>query len=297
LLIFLPNLTWQVRHDFISLQHLNSIHAHDVRIGRAENFLLDQLLLGANPFTFPLWLGGLYFTFFTHPGRRYRALGWMYVAPLFLFLAAQGRGYYLAPAYPMLLAAGAVAGERWLASRKHQVAALLKKGTAVALICGAIFIIALASPVGAVNSAWWSLASTANSDLKEEIGWPELAETVRQIWNTFPEEEKLQVGIFTHNYGEAGAINMYGPALGLPRALSGVNSYWLRGYGTPPQTLIVIGYEQAAIEPYFETCELAGQITNRYNVKNEESKVPDIFICRNLLQPWEEFWEDMHHFG
>jgi hypothetical protein len=198
----------------------------------------------------------------------------------------------------MLLATGAVAGEGWLASRKPWVAALLKHGTAVALACGAVFIIALASPVGPVNSAWWNLASTANTDLKEEVGWPELAETVAQVWNRVPEEEKPRAGIFTNNYGEAGAINMYGPALGLPRALSGVNSYWLRGYGSPPpQTLIVIGYERAAIEPYFETCEPAGQITNRYNVKNEESKVPDIFVCRNLRQPWEDFWQSIHHFG
>lgn len=298
LLIFLPNLLWQIRNDFISLQHLSSIHAYDVRIGRAENFLLDQFLLGANLFTFPLWLGGLYFAFFTRSGRPYRALGWMYVVPLFLFLLAQGRGYYLAPAYPMLLAAGAVAGERWLASRKPWVAALLRHGTAVALACGAVFILALASPVGPVNSAWWTFASTANTDLKEEIGWPELAETVGQIWNRFPEEEKPQAGIFTNNYGEAGAINMYGPALGLPRALSGVNSYWLRGYNNPPpQTLVVIGYERAEIEPYFEICEPAGQITNRYNVKNEESKVPDILVCRHMRQPWEEFWQDIHHFG
>jgi hypothetical protein len=91
---------------------------------------------------------------------------------------------------------------------------------------------------------------------------------------------------------------MYGPALGLPRALSGVNSYWLRGYGDPPpQTLIVIGYERRAIEPYFEACSLAGKITNRYQIENEESKIPDIFICRGLREPWEVFWQHIQHFG
>lgn len=297
-LIFLPNLIWQIQHDFISLQHLSSIHAHDVRIGRADHFLLDQFLLGANPFTFPLWMAGLYFYFFTHSGRPYRLLGWMYLIPLLLFLFAQGRGYYLAPAYPMLMAAGAVGGERWLASRRPWVLTVLKITTGFAIACGTVFIIALALPAAPVHSAWWNFASEANSDLKEEIGWPELAVTVQQIWNTFPETQRSQVGIFTNNYGEAGAINMYGPALGLPTALSGVNSYWLRGYGNPPpQTLIVIGYKRADIEPYFGSCEVAGQITNRYNIKNEESKVPDIFICRTLREPWDNFWEHIHHFG
>jgi len=297
-LVFLPNLIWQIQHNFISLQQLSSIHAHDVQIGRADHFLLDQLLIGSNPFTFPLWLTGLYFYFFTRTGRPYRALGWMYLIPLLLFLLAQGRGYYLAPAYPMLLAAGAVSGERWLAGRKPFVSAMLKGVTYTALALGAAFIIALALPAAPVNSAWWEFASGANSDLKEEIGWPELAHTVAAIHDALPVEEKAQVGIFTNNYGEAGAINMYGPALGLPTALSGVNSYWLRGFGhPPPQTLIVIGYKRAAIEPYFETCELAGHITNRYNVQNEESKVADIFVCRRLRKTWEEFWQEIHHFG
>lgn len=222
----------------------------------------------------------------------------MYLIPLLLFLVAQGRGYYLAPAYPMLLAAGTVGCERWLTMRRSWVSAMFKGATYSALILGAAFIIALVLPIAPINSAWWEFASTANSDLKEELGWPELAETVAQIRDALPAEDQLQVGIFTNNYGEAGALNMYGPALDLPTALSGVNSYWLRGYGNPPpQTLIVVGYLRAEIAQYFETCELAGQITNRYNIQNEESKVPDIFICRRLLESWPDFWEQIHHFG
>jgi len=298
LLIFLPNLIWQIQHDFVALQHLSALHAHDVEIGRADNFLLDQFLLGANPLTFIFWLAGLYFTFFARSGCPYRVLGWMYLVPLLLFAIAQGRGYYTAPAYPMLLAAGLVAIEGWLSSRRLWVSRLINGVQYSALTLGAAFIIALALPVAPVNSAWWDFASAANPDWKEEIGWPELAETVAQIRAALPEEEKTQVGIFTNNYGEAGAINLYGPDLGLPPALSAVNSYWLRGYGDhPPQTLIVIGYQREDIAPYFETCDLAGRITNRYNIQNEESSVPEIFVCRRLRESWPEFWEDMHHFG
>ena len=277
---------------------MSSIHAHDVAIGRANNFLLDQFLLNASPFTFPLWLGGIYFYFFTEFGRRYRTLGWMYVIPLLLFILAQGRGYYLAPAYPMLIAAGAVGAEKWLAHRRSWLAASLKGVVWTALVCGAVFIAALVLPVAPVGSAWWNFASTANSDLKEEIGWPELAATVAQIQDGLPEGEQPSVGILTYNYGEAGALNMYGPALGLPEALSGVNSYGLRGYPTlPPQTLIVVGYERQYIEPYFGACELAGKITNPYNIENEEFKGAR-YLClpepaRNLggfLETDPAFW-------
>jgi hypothetical protein len=75
-----------------------------------------------------------------------------------------------------------------------------------------------------------------------------------------------------------------------------VNSYWLRGYGDSPQTLIVICFSRD-LEQHFETCELAGQITNRYHIKNEESKVPDIFVCRGLRQTWPEFWKRLRRFG
>ena len=113
LLIFLPNLTWQIRHHFVSLDFLHHIHERDIRWGRTKDFLPDQLkftLLGL-----PLWIAGLYFYLVSKEGRRFQALGWMYVVPLVLFVVAKGRGYYLGPAYPMLYAAGSVWGEVRLA--------------------------------------------------------------------------------------------------------------------------------------------------------------------------------------
>jgi len=107
-LIFLPNLAWQAQHDFISLDFLSSIHARDIRIGRTETFLKDQTYISANLVTIPLWILGLGFYFFAPSGRRFRTLGWMFVIPFALLYESKGRGYYLAPAYPMLLAAGAV---------------------------------------------------------------------------------------------------------------------------------------------------------------------------------------------
>ena len=107
LAIFLPNVIWQIRHDFISLDFLNNIHARDIRIGRTKNFLIEQLFVPASPFTISIWLPGLVY-YFSRPGRQYRAMGWMFVVVFALFFAARGRSYYMAPAYPMLLAAGAV---------------------------------------------------------------------------------------------------------------------------------------------------------------------------------------------
>ena len=97
-------------------------------------------------------------------------------------------------------------------------------------------------PLAPIKSAWRNLAAGVNGDLREEIGWPELVETVAHVRDALPPGDRTHLGILTGNYGEAGAIDLYGARYGLPRAISGINSYWQRGYGDrPPETLIVLG--------------------------------------------------------
>jgi hypothetical protein len=296
-LIFLPNLIWQVRHDFISLEFLRSIHARDIRIGRTSGFLLDQLRLGANPFTIPLWLAGLCFYFRAAAGKSFRLLGWMAVVPVVLFFVAQGRGYYTAPAYPILLAGGAVWWQNSIATLTPRKARLLQGINWSFLAIGGAVILALGH-YSTIGSPLWNVASEINQDLKEEIGWPELVHTVAGIYDALPAAEKSRTGILAGNYGEAGAINLYGPSLGLPRAISGINSYWLRGYGDPPpEILIVIGHDRG-IASLFKECTLAGRVTNAYGIRNEETtRHPDIWLCKNLRGPWPEFWKRLRHFG
>jgi hypothetical protein len=299
LTVFLPNFIWQVQHGFISLDFLSHIHARDVRIGRTQNFLIDQLLIAANPFTVLLWVPGLYYFFFASDGKRYRPVGWMFAVPLVLFIVAKGRGYYMAPAYPMLLAAGAVLEEKAVASLTAGWSRLLRGYTCGALAVGGVLAIAVVLPVAPVNSSWWKVANRVNEDFREEIGWPELVETVAGIYASLPAEERAHAGILAGNYGEAGAIDLYGPAHGLPKAISGINSYWLRGYGDPPPgTLIVVGISREFLERNFESCALAGHVTNRYGVENEETtRHQDLFVCRQLRQPWPVFWKQFQYYG
>ena len=116
LLMFVPNLIWQMQQHFVSLDMLRHIHARDVGQGRARGFLPEQLYVCVSASLSPLVFMGLWF-FFTDRGRKYRLLGWMFVLTFLLFLVAQGRSYYLGPLYPILLAAGSVVWERWIAAR------------------------------------------------------------------------------------------------------------------------------------------------------------------------------------
>jgi hypothetical protein len=297
LLIFFPNLIWQIQHNFISLDFLQYIHARDVRIGRTAGFLPDQLKVAANFLTIPLWIAGLIALFVAREFKPFRLIGWMFIVPFALFVIAKGRGYYLAPAYPMLLAAGAVTEERWLERLSTLWSGVARVVSFALLATGGILAAAVVLPIAPVNSAWWKMADM--SDFREEIGWPELVAEVARVRDSLPVREKNQAGILTGNYGEAGAIDLYGATFGLPGAISGVNSYWLRGYGDPPpQTLIVLGLSSEQAQRIFESCELSGQVTNSYGIKNEETvDHPDIFVCRGLRQPWPDFWKAFRHFG
>ncbi|HWR16159.1 MAG TPA: glycosyltransferase family 39 protein [Terriglobales bacterium] len=297
LAIFLPHAIWQFRHDFITADFLRHIHERDVRIGRTKNFLPEQFLIGANLFTVPIWLAGLYF-YFRHPeGRSFRILGWMFIVPLVFFVIAKGRGYYMAPAYPMLLAAGAVFLEHWVSNRRPKPSRAIVAATSAMIAVGGVLVAPIAMPLVPVNSALFQKID--NDDFREEIGWPELVQEVARIRDTLPATEKNNFGILAGNYGEAGAINLLGSQYGLPRAISGTNSFWLRSYPqNEPQTLIVLGFSRRGLEEVFQQCELAGKITNSYGVKNEESEDhPEIYVCRTLRQPWPEFWKTFRRFG
>jgi len=297
ILILLPNLIWQARNHFISLDFLQHIHARDVRIGRTKNFLPEQLQFTL--FGFVLFLAGLYFTLFSRDGKRFRMLGWMYLTPLVIFVIAKGRAYYLAAAYPMLYAAGSVWVERALVCVGSTLQKLIRVLVWAALLTDVVIMGAITLPIAPANSTWAAHAMKINGDFCEELGWPELVQTIAEIRDSLSAEERAQLGILTGNYGEAGAVNLYGAQFGLPRAISGVNSFWQRGYGDPPpQTLIVVGADLDDLQGEFASCRLAADIWNRFGVENEETRDhPNIFVCHTLRKPWPEFWKTFRYFG
>lgn len=296
--IFLPNLIWQIRHDFVSLHFLQHIHTRDVGEGRADGFVRDQFLISANLFIAPLWLAGLYYFFAAPDGKRYRLLSWLYVVAFALYFFAKGRGYYLAPAYPMLFAGGSVLWGRWIASMSPVWLRVVRGVTFTALASGGVAACAFILPINPVISPD-NFALRNNGDLREEIGWADLVAAVAQIRDSLSPDERAHMAIITGNYGETGAIDLFGPAYGLPQAISGTNTAWYRGYGDPPpQTLIVIGRSRAQVERDFESCRLAGHDRNSYGIENEESKChPDIFVCGAPRQPWPEFWIGFQAYG
>jgi len=295
LLLFLPNLLWQVQHHFISYDFLHHIHVRDVSEGRADGFLVDQIRICVNGFATVLWIAGL-IAFLRSP--RYRTLAWLYLIPVALFYVAKGRGYYAAAAYPMLLAMGAVTAERWLGSRPRWARGIVIGVYYTGLAVCAGYILAIIVPLQTAGPLR-DFALKNNGDLREEFGWPELVKTVAGIRDSLPPGQQSHVGIVVGNYGEQGAIEMLGPAYHLPLPISLTNSAWLRGYPSPkPTTLIVVGVSREDVSVIFTGCRLAGHNGNSEGIRNEESQYhPEIFVCGPPLLPWPQFWDRYQSFG
>lgn len=299
LLIFVPNLIWQAHRDFIYLDFVRTIHERDIRWHRTDGFWIEQLFANTGPLLTPLWLAGLGYLAIAKSMRRYRVLAWLYVVVLVLFALSRGRGYYMAPAYPMLLAAGAVALEAWLARLRAGPARTLRAGAgavlALALAVGALVTL----PVAPVNSGIWNAARKLHDTFAEQIGWPEFVQRVAEVYRSLPEEERAHALILANNYGEAGAINLYGPALGLPPAISRTNTYWYRGYGDPPPAVIIeLGNTAEDEAGSAAKCTSFGRFRNSLGVDNEESAWNyEIFVCRDIPPKWPEIWGRKPRFG
>lgn len=295
LALFLPNFLWLVHHDFISYRFLQHIHTRDVGEGRADHFLRDQIRACINVVAAPLALAGLIFFF---REARYRMLAWMFLVPFLFFWLDKGRGYYVAAAYPMLIAMGSAGCARLLTYfpkiARYSIATIFYASLATV----GIYICAIVIPF-ASNGPLRDFALTNNGDLREEIGWDELVRTVATIRDSLPADQRAHLGITTGNYGEYGAIEMLGRAYGLPHPIGTTNSEWLVGYpSTPPTTIIALGITRDEADEIFTGCRWAGHNGNSQGIRNEESvDHSDIFVCGPPRKSWAEVWQEHQDFG
>lgn len=294
-----PVILWQYRHGWVVLAWTRSIHARDVAAGTTDSFLLKQFWNATSPVTVPVWCAGLWFVFRTAAGKRFRLIGWMYVVPLVLFLVARGREYYLTPAYPMLLAAGAVWGEGWLRTRSERARRRVVRVLRNVLIVGGASVFALTVPIAPIGSRWWRIADATHQNFNMEIGWPELAATVAKVRDSLPASERGGARVMAADEGEAGAINLYGRAYGLGQAISGMNSNWLRSYPDPvPQTVIAVGFKHEELDRIFSSCRETAQLSNPYGVVNLTIGGRDrVYVCRDIREPWPRFWSHFQYYG
>jgi hypothetical protein len=289
-----PNLIWLAQHHFITLQMEHFIHLRDVRLGRAKGYYTDQIkfmMLGL-----PFAVGGLVALV---RSARFRLLSAFWVGPFVLLALAKGRGYYLLPAYPVLYAAGAVGLERWLGTRARAVRGVVYGAVVAAVLveCGAIAWSYL--PIWRPGSAAWNWQMKNNSDMANEVGWPELVAEVAAVRDGLSPAERSQYAVLAENFGDAGAIELYGPKFGLPVPIATVNDFHDREWGPfEPQTLIVVGGNLEDESRFFASCAVMATVHLPYGVQDEETvDHPQILVCHHLKEPWPVVWGRSQDFG
>jgi Dolichyl-phosphate-mannose-protein mannosyltransferase len=302
--IFLPNLVWLVRNHFPFLELMHNIRSGHRDVVRGPiAFVLDQVEI-MNPVLLPLWLAGLVWLFIARDGRRFCLLGLVYVVLLVTFVVLRGKNYYLTPVYPMLFAAGAIAFERitaqhWRWTRAGYIALVI-----IAIVLLAPTVSPILSPGKAIayqKALGFEPPKTENQAtgplpqyFADEFGWKEMARATARVYDSLPVEERARTAIFANNYGEAGAIDFFGPQFGLPRAICNHQSYWLWGpRDYDGSTVIVLGSDGRGDRKYFQSVQAVGRVEHPYSRRDEHF---DIFLCRGLKGDLRHVWAGIKNY-
>ena len=298
-LIFLPNLLWNIQHHFPFLELQENIRRSGRDVHMTPLSFFGQEILAMLPLTLPVWLAGLWYLFFHRDGKPFRALAWAWLIAAGLIVTLNPRVYYLFPAFPLLFAAGGVAWERWLAASRLQ---WIKPAYAALMVLMGALISPLVLPVLPPDT--YIRYSTAlhlqpprieTSRLgplpqlfADQFGWEDMARAVAGIYNGLPPEVRARTCIFGQNYGQAGAIDLFGPKYGLPRAISGHQTYFLWGpHGCTGESVIVMAGRRESLEREYAAVRVAAHVENPYSMPYEHIY---IFYCQGLKQPVSEVW-------
>lgn len=280
-LLALPNLVWQFANG---LPQLEMSAALARRSDGPVAFVLEQVGLLSIVLVVPAAVGA--WQLLRDPRlERWRPIGITFVLLFAFFLLAGGKSYYVAPMYPVLLAAGSLWFERLEGLRRN----LMAGASAVGIAAG-LFIALPLLPPSAIS------ALDATGELGETVGWPELIDQVSTIYRSIPETDRTDVAIFTGSYGEAGAIDVLGADTGLPPAFSGHNNYWLWGPPVEHGPIIGIGAIGDVLRRVCPDVAEVDQISNPYGVENEEFGLP-LYLCLSPDGQLTDIWNDVKHYN
>lgn len=307
-----PNLGWQAAHGWPFLAVIQGDAAHRPSFANGLTleyqsltsntaaFALEQLLY-TNPLAAPVWLAGIIAPFRI---AALRDLRFMALAYIVLFLAAVtlgAKGYYIIGIYATLLAVGAVAIER--------AAVPLRAALLGVLVAVAIVSLPMSLPVLPVEGlvAYAKLLGLTGRDatpahliqplFAEEFGWDRLAQDVAHVYFALPDDIRAHTAIYADTYGDAGALDFFGPRYGLPPAISSQNNYYLWGTrGYDGATLVAIGATRIdLLKRYYRSVTLARTSTEPYKWVVEGPS--PIYLCRDPIAPLSQIWPHLRWYG
>ncbi len=279
--IALPNIIWQWNNGFPQLEMAEALRA---RSDGSLAFILFQPLLLSIVLAVPAAIGWWRLAR-SEALESWRSLAIAYGVLFVAFAATGGKAYYVAPMYSVLLAAGSL----WFADLGKGATRWMSGVTAIGLAIGMVIALPLV-PETAVSTV------DATGELGETVGWPELVADVEAIYQSIPVDIRPATVILAGSYGEAGAIDVLGPAGGLPRAFSGHNNYYLWGPPGAHGPIIGVGGVSEALDIVCPGYHQVGTIGNESNVENEELGLP-LYLCLEPVRQLADDWEDIRHYN
>lgn len=304
ILIFLPHFVWLAQHHFPFLEYEHNVRmtSRDVRRGPVA-FLLDQALI-LNPVSAILWIGGLLWLLFTRRGARYSILAWTFLVVVVALIVTQGKNYYVSPVYPMMFAAGAVGLTQFV--RKVWItvtygillaaSGLLLAPLAIPLLRPETFLRYVAALHISTPKAENARTGPLPQIFADEFGWEDMVRKTAIVYNSLPPEVRARTAIFANDWGEAAAIDYFGPKYGLPRSISVNNSYLLWGpRDYDGSTVIVLGSDGKGDREHFQTVIDSGQKAD--NPWSREDEHFTIWLCRGLKWDLRAVWPKIKKWG
>jgi hypothetical protein len=269
LIISAPVVIWQAVHDFPLLTVARGIS--DVDGSENRVLFIPLQLMYVSPVLVPVLVAGFLALW---RDRRFRAVALSYPVLCAVTLAVGGKSYYTMPLLLLLLSAGSEPAWRWALRHRAVAAGAALAGAAMSIV-GTLPVL----PVSALNPLL-----AVNKEQGEQVGWREFTASVARAWR---QADPASV-IFTRNYGQAGAVERYGPELGLPQPYSGHMSY--ADWGPPPASdapVVVVGGPPAV----FTGCRVV--VTHRAVIANEEDGT-EISLCDPVN--WSHVWPQLRRF-
>ena len=311
-IILSPNLAWQVAHGWPILEVLGGdvshrrafqngllLESYDV-LRNAPAFIVEQFVY-TNPVAAIIWFAGLVVPFRTPALRDLRFISIAYAVVFIAAVALNAKGYYIAGCYATLLAIGAVAVERAALSVRT---ALLATLTAVAVFAMPLSLPAL--PVDTLIAYTKMLGLTGRNGtpahliqpvFAEEFGWERLSRDVASVYFSLPAPIRTRTAIYADTYGDAGALEFFGPRYGLPAPISSQNNYFLWGTRSyDGSTLLAVGATQIdRLRRFYRSVTLVRTSTEPYKWV-VEGPAP-IYLCRDPIAPLPVIWPALRWYG
>ncbi|HCT59129.1 MAG TPA: hypothetical protein DGD08_18155 [Gemmatimonas aurantiaca] len=299
LLLGLPSLVGQWQLDWPILWQMRDLQASQLEARNRWSFLFEQPLL-VGPVAFVLGMTGLVWLLVARAARQWQIVGIACLVSWLVLIVQHGKAYYGAPVYPILFAAGGAALMH-LASRVQRWSTYGGVLLMVALgVLSAPLALPLLSPASTAAYAARMGVSNATEtntgeqlplpqDFADMLGWPQQVQAVADEWNKFTAEERAQTVLVASNYGRAGALDLYGPAHGLPPVISAAGSFWYFGAGDKPgDILLALGGDVQEYQQLYEQCRALLLVGTAWGVTEEQS-VP-IIRCDRPRQPLQQVW-------